>query len=185
MTRRCGLGLLAVVVALTLSCRSVGAASGTGACPDGAIVFADIHDSDQKKVQMLRAPAPPPTPWAAHARSPSCCPLLGRGGEGVEDIDAVVMLSPTARHPDAAAMLSPPPPPKVTIAAGGTMLTIEPFNNDQKWVVTAKLDPVQCTHNAFDINSAHLASPFPQGQLRNGPPPRSPSRRSMDSSAWI
>ena len=65
--------------------------------------------------------------------------------------------------------------PQVTIADGGTKLTMEPpFNNDQKWVVTAKLDPVQCTHNAFDINSAHLASPFPQGQLRNGPPPRSP-----------
>ena len=99
------------------------------------------------------------------------------------------MLSSCCRRPPAILMLPPccrrPPPPKVTIAAGGTMLTIEPFNNDQKWVVTAKLDPVQCTHNAFDINSAHLASPFPQGQLRNGPPPRSPSRRSMDSSAWI
>ena len=42
--------------------------------------------------------------------------------------------------------------PQVTIADGGTKLTMEPpFNNDQKWVVAAELGPVQCSVRSMPL----------------------------------
>ena len=97
---------------------------------------------------------PPPHPQ--HHGQPTHGRLLAArcsGGEGRGL--RISMLSSCCRRPPAILMLPPccrrPPPPKVTIAAGGTMLTIEPFNNDQKWVVAAELGPVQCSVRSMPL----------------------------------